>query len=107
MLFINSVTIVETFPIFWVNHHVAAIVVPGDDVPVVTDPPQPTIPPENDDVINRIYEGCDVTKSCFGIPRLCHLNRNCNMFGAVTYNEYNFTFELLSIPTTGKIKCYL
>jgi hypothetical protein len=47
-----------------------------------------------------VYQGCGSTKTCFGIPSHCVPNRNCDMLSAVTYENPNFTFELLS---TGKL----
>ncbi|CAG9798172.1 unnamed protein product [Chironomus riparius] len=68
------VTIVQTFAVFWVNYQTSSIIVPSYDV----------------------YQGCGVTKACFGIPSFCVPNRSCEMLSAVTYDNPNFTFELLS-----------
>ena len=70
-------TIVESYDVFWVNHQTPSILVPDDG----------------------IYTGCGVTKTCFGIPAYCVPHRSCAMVSAVTYNNPDFTFELLS---TGK-----
>jgi hypothetical protein len=75
--FADSVTIVQTFEVFWVNYQASSIIVPSYDV----------------------YHGCGITKACFGIPAFCVPNRNCDMVSAVTYDNPGFTFELLS---TGK-----
>ncbi|XP_070495050.1 putative ferric-chelate reductase 1 homolog [Chironomus tepperi] len=68
------VTIVQSFAVFWVNYQTSSTIVPSYDV----------------------YQGCGITKTCFGIPSFCVPNRNCAMLAAVTYDNPDFTFELLS-----------
>lgn len=46
--------------------------------------------------IGNIYDGCAVTKVCFGSPGGCLSSRDCAIFGAVIYADDIFTFELLS-----------
>jgi hypothetical protein len=50
-------------------------------------------PPEDTDFI---YEGCNDFKICFGKPLGCLETRDCDLFGAVTYENNEFEFELLS-----------
>lgn len=62
-----------------------------------TEPPpdsETELPPTDDDV----YEGCGTTKICIGRPDGCivSVDRNCELFGAVIFNENRFYFELLS-----------
>jgi hypothetical protein len=57
-----------------------------------------TAEPPSDDT-DFIYDGCDDFKICFGSPLGCLESRDCNLFGAVTYDNEEFEFELLS---TGK-----
>jgi len=48
-----------------------------------------------------IYEGCDVTKTCFGIGSAdCVSQRNCRLVGAVIYDNRDdtFQFEVRSAP---------
>ena len=75
--FTDRVTVVQTFAVFWANYHVSSIITPSYDV----------------------YQGCGITKACFGIPSHCVPNRSCAMLGAVTYDNPDFTFELLSTGT--------
>lgn len=60
----------------------------------LVDPPQITPPPPGD--FDWIYDGCNNTKVCYGLPDNCVEQRNCNIFGGVTYNNGEFDFELLS-----------
>jgi hypothetical protein len=54
-----------------------------------------TEPPPND--LEWIYEGCGESKVCYGVPANCVTSRTCDLFGAVTHDNGNFDFELLSM----------
>lgn len=56
-------------------------------------------PPSEDD----IYNNCDTTKLCFGIPANCVASRDCNLLATVFYNDGDFEFELLSKREFKKI----
>lgn len=60
-------------------------------VPEITTPE----PPPNN--LEWLYEGCNESKVCFGLPIGCIEFQNCNLFGAVTHDNGIFEFELLSI----------
>ena len=90
-----SFTVVQTQAIFWTGLQSALFVVvpPATEVPP-TESPSTEIPPGLD---FDVYEGCEITKVCFGGPAESCLNsRNCDLFGAVTFENGIFTFELLS-----------
>lgn len=97
MNFLNSATIVESLLIFWVNEV-------SDEVEVLFVEPPPdttssststTVAPPIEDI--DIYEGCGVTKTCFGIGLgECVQNQRCNTIGAVIYREEKFIFEMRS-----------
>ena len=53
--------------------------------------------------IEAIYDGCGDTKVCFGIPPNCYSDKSCQILGAVTFDNHNFTFELLA---QGKEKIF-
>lgn len=97
MIIICSSTIVQTRVIFWteVNSNVV-IIIPNENLPeeINTAPPivQPTTPPEQ----ISAYDGCETEKVCFGSPGGCLGSRNCDLFGAVTFDNDKFVFELLS-----------
>lgn len=44
-----------------------------------------------------IYDGCESSKVCHGVPEGCVANRSCNQLGVVNYAEGNFDFELMSM----------
>lgn len=55
----------------------------------------PTIMPPIPDF--NSYDGCGVTKVCFGGPLIgCVERQDCDLFGAVIFENDKFTFELLS-----------
>lgn len=57
------------------------------------------LPPTNAPEISDFdfYEGCDVTKTCFGVgDDYCVPNRRCSTVGAVIHNEGKFIFEMLA-----------
>ena len=79
-------TVIESILVFWVNQHSEEIEVVFAEVPP-TEEPQP---PSDD-----FYDGCDVTKTCFGIgDGDCVANRRCVTIGAVKHDEGKFTFEM-------------
>lgn len=57
------------------------------------DEPVTTTPPPGD--FDWIYEGCNDTKVCIGIPNDCIIQRECQLFGSVFDNNGDFEFELL------------
>lgn len=65
-------------------------------------PPAGTVPPPGD--LDWVYEGCDDTKVCYGVPDNCVDQRNCMHFGGVTENQGNFEFELLGMGKNIKSK---
>jgi hypothetical protein len=70
----------------------------GETTPPTTTPPTTQPPPiEGIDV----YEGCGVSKTCFGIgPGDCIQSRRCVTFGAVIYRDEKFIFEIRSTSET-------
>jgi hypothetical protein len=52
---------------------------------------------EHSNEYDFIFKSCGQIKTCFGFPNLCFKNGNCDYFGAVTYDQNEFTFELLSM----------
>jgi DOMON domain len=74
--------------VFWVNQ------VSGP-IEIVNPGEESTVPPVAPD--SSFYEGCDVTKTCFGIGQgNCVQNRRCNTVGAVIFDEGKFYFEMRS-----------
>lgn len=63
---------------------------------IIVVPEQTTTEQQNDD-FDWLYEGCNESKVCHGLPFGCIDARNCDLFGAVTHDNGNFEFELLSI----------
>lgn len=88
-----SGTIVQSLLIFWVNEISA-------DVEVVfaeteTETTTTTLAPPIGEI--DVYEGCGVSKTCFGIgPGNCVQNKQCVTFGAVIYRDEKFIFEIRS-----------
>lgn len=58
-------------------------------------PEQTTTEQQND--FDWLYEGCNESKVCHGLPLGCINTRNCDLFGAVTHDNGIFEFEMLSI----------
>lgn len=94
MISISSGAIVENFLVFWVNEiseNVEVLLTDGE-LPSTT---STTVAPPSDEF--DIYEGCGVSKTCFGIgPGDCVQNRACVTFGAVIYRDDKFIFEIRS-----------
>lgn len=90
-LFSSSATIVESFESFWVNQISGEVQIDpfGETTEKVTIPL-----PEIEEI--NVYEGCDVTKTCFGIPSGCINSQSCSTIGAVIYADDKFTFEIRS-----------
>lgn len=44
----------------------------------------------------NIYDECNKSKSCIGIPEACVINRNCQVFGAVIVKNGTYEFEMMS-----------
>ncbi|KAL7042708.1 hypothetical protein ACKWTF_001253 [Chironomus riparius] len=90
------ITIAGTFQTFWAKRRTSLqFVIPPSLVPTENPiiPIDPTLPIEED---LTIYDGCGDTKVCFGVPDNCYLGRMCDILGAVSYDNHNFTFELLA-----------
>mgnify|MGYP003536492711 FL=1 len=56
-----------------------------------------SITADNNSSLKWIYDGCDDTKVCIGVPAGCVDSKNCNLFGAVIFENNTFIFELLSM----------
>lgn len=77
---------VESFSDFWVDQT-------SSNVEVIFAVP-PSLPTTEEPEFD-IYDGCDETKTCFGIGESdCVRNRRCQTVGAVIHNEGNFVFEM-------------
>lgn len=62
----------------------------------------PTTESTPDDL--NFYEGCDTTKTCFGIgDGDCVRNRRCNTVGAVIYDGGRFYFEMRSLGKSSDL----
>jgi hypothetical protein len=85
--------VVQSFTTFWTNILSDEITVLENENLETTIAPTTTPEPPLD--IN-VYEGCATEKVCFGQPLGCLKSKSCNLFGAVTYKDDIFTFELLS-----------
>lgn len=80
----------ESFQVFWTGAQSNFVLIsPAIDVPTTT------VNPPID-----VYEGCETEKVCFGIPSGCITSGNCNLFGAVIYENERFFFQLLSARKT-------
>ena len=81
---------------------------PEEETTVDIDPSIPTDEPTTlNPEIDSFYDGCGDTKVCFGVPDNCYSDRSCEMFGAVTYDNHNFTFELLAQGKSNDILNYI
>ncbi|XP_070494933.1 putative ferric-chelate reductase 1 homolog [Chironomus tepperi] len=108
------VTVLENIGRFWARRRMPLTVVAPPNLvpteePTSTIPVDPTVPTEDptstipidptlpiEDPIT-IYDGCGDTKVCFGVPDNCYSDRSCDIIGAVTYQNPDFIFELLSL----------
>lgn len=89
----NSFTIVNDAQTFWTGVQSSVLFISPGVTPQPTEAPT-TVPPPLD---FNPYEGCGVTKVCFGGPQTgCLPRQDCDLFGAVIYENNLFTFELLS-----------
>lgn len=89
-------TFIENILIFWVNEQSEEVEVVFAEPPSETTvtPTTSAAPPIEE--IN-VYEGCGVSKTCFGIgPGDCVQSRRCVTFGAVIYRDGRFIFEIRS-----------
>jgi len=90
---------VQTLLVFWVNEtSVDVQVVPIDEAPITTSTESTTTTTQSGVIEGiDIYEGCDETKTCFGIGSVgyssCVSQRNCEVIGAVIYDSSDDTFE--------------
>lgn len=95
----DSATFVESFLVFWVNEVSEDVEIVSAEPPITPSTATTTtsttpVPPIEG--IN-VYEGCGVSKTCFGIgPGDCVRNSQCNTFGAVIYRDEKFIFEMRS-----------
>lgn len=75
---------VESYQVFWVNQQSPEFEVIHADLPPAEELPE-----------DDFYEGCDVSKTCFGIGRAnCVANRQCVTVGAVIHDAGKFIFEM-------------
>jgi hypothetical protein len=74
-----------------VHHNLVLPNIPPGVTPQTTTTSTP--PPE----IFDIYDGCEDRKTCFGIGTNCIQKRNCLALAAVTNENDQFVFELLSL----------
>ena len=70
-------TVVEDKTTFWIDHVSNNIEVTLSD-------------------LLHVYDDCDVSKFCFGLPEGCIDQKNCLAFGAVIVNNEKFEFEMMS-----------
>lgn len=102
--FIRSATVVQQFDTFWMGLISEQVIVNLPTPPTPEPTPEPTIPTEPPNIdIEGIYADCGDRKVCFGSPAGCLNTRDCQLFGAVIYDEGKFIFELLS----SGLKIYL
>lgn len=79
--YIYSATVMEERYTFWMNQMSADV----------------TIAITEDDV----YDGCGVSKSCYGLPDGCINSRSCISFGAVIVTDGVYRFEMKSTTDTS------
>lgn len=93
-------TFVESMIIFWVNEQSEEVEVvfaepPSETTSITVAPTTTSSAPPIEGI--DVYEGCGVSKTCFGIgPGDCVQNRRCVTFGAVIYRDEKFIFEIRS-----------
>ncbi|KAG8228316.1 hypothetical protein J437_LFUL007034 [Ladona fulva] len=51
-----------------------------------------------------IYEGCATTQLCFGMPRNCISDKNCNTLVTIAVAGNQYEFEMLALPVEGEPK---
>lgn len=94
-----SATVLQTFPVYWTNLFTANVrIVPANQAPITTTSTSTTSTttalPEIDTI--DVYQGCAITKTCFGFPDGCIATRNCISFGSITFRDDRFIYELQS-----------
>ena len=96
-----SATVLQSFPVYWTNIFTANVqIVLVNQAPITTTSTTTTttttttVLPEIDGI--DVYQGCAVTKTCFGFPDGCTATRNCISFGSITFREERFIYELQS-----------
>ncbi|XP_076268127.1 putative ferric-chelate reductase 1 homolog isoform X1 [Rhynchophorus ferrugineus] len=99
-------TIAQTYDTFWVGvtSEPVEITKQGANDPYVnlSTPPDEQTPPnfvpfqpkESSTQFDPFYEGCSVTKLCFGAPAGCVASQNCKSVVAVTVTGEKYDFEL-------------
>lgn len=96
-------TVLETFSVYWTDIFTANVnIVPVNQAPITTTtttttttiPTTTTALPGIEDI--DVYEGCAVTKTCFGFPDGCIASRNCVSFGSIAFRQERFIYELQS-----------
>lgn len=81
-----SFSVVESLEVFWTGGQSSFV--------LISAPPPATVPPPVDGI--NVFEGCGEEKVCFGAPTGCIETENCRLFGAVSFKDEKFYFELLS-----------
>lgn len=104
--FTCSATVLQSVPVYWINLFTANVrIVPANQAPITTTSTTTTSTtttttstttelPEVDGI--DVYQGCAVTKTCFGFPDGCINTRNCVSFGSILFRDERFVYELLS-----------
>ncbi|XP_045455053.1 putative ferric-chelate reductase 1 homolog [Melitaea cinxia] len=101
-------TVAQSFATFWKNVESPLVEVVTPDTVITTSPPAatterptqapPTImetkPKPTQTTLDPIYQGCEDTKLCFGVPQNCIPNGNCKAIVAVFVAGDIYTFEI-------------
>ncbi|RZB38617.1 ferric-chelate reductase 1 -like, partial [Asbolus verrucosus] len=106
-------TILQNYQTFWVGVESQPVQVgkrsANDPIPNVVSTRRSTTPPnfspeiarEAETVFDPFYEGCAVTKLCFGSPVNCVNSKNCKAVVAVTVSGDRYEFEMKATGNPG------
>ncbi|KAJ3665387.1 hypothetical protein Zmor_000884 [Zophobas morio] len=110
---IFNTTFAQNYQTFWVGVESQPLRVgkrfADDPVPNVPSRSKSTTPPnffpdtvkQSETVFDPFYEGCSVSKLCFGAPANCVNSKNCKAVAAVTVSGDRYEFEMKANVNPG------
>ncbi|XP_071445246.1 putative ferric-chelate reductase 1 homolog [Hetaerina americana] len=109
-----NATFVQNYSNFWVGVISDKVKVfstsPGTKPPAeVTLPAAVTqspveLSPRISEEVAKLYDGCAITKLCFGMPARCIQDGNCHTLVTILATGTQFEFELLAVPVNEDVK---
>ncbi|XP_046388987.1 putative ferric-chelate reductase 1 homolog [Ischnura elegans] len=110
-----NATVVQNYSTFWVG-------IVSDKVKIIPpttgtrQPKETTVPaavtqsspidlsPRISEEITKLYDGCAITKLCFGMPDNCVQDGSCHTLVTILATGTQFEFEMLAKPLQGEVR---